>query len=254
MASNYLIIIRMDDLCPTMNKDNFERYVQLFDRLKIKPLLGVVPMNRDNYLMVSDSDEFFFERITELKNNGYSIAMHGCHHIMRDYKGRSLVTHRTTSEFSGLSLNDQIDILNRGKIELEQHGLSTDIFMPPGHSYDLNTIKALKATSFKYISDGLSTKPYDYKGIRFIPADSSFRLHKFGLLTLCIHSNEDDYNRIASFIQNNADRIITFEEAISMKTMRYSNARVQEMIRMVMRQFVIVFSRNRSLLNSLLRR
>lgn len=41
------IAIRMDDITPDMNWDNFLALKALFDKYHICPLIGVVPDNRD---------------------------------------------------------------------------------------------------------------------------------------------------------------------------------------------------------------
>lgn len=41
------IALRMDDITADMNWDNFFRLKELFDKAGVRPLLGVVPDNRD---------------------------------------------------------------------------------------------------------------------------------------------------------------------------------------------------------------
>ena len=44
------IAIRMDDITPDMNWENFLRFKRLCDQHQIKPLIGVVPDNQDENL------------------------------------------------------------------------------------------------------------------------------------------------------------------------------------------------------------
>ncbi len=46
------ILIRMDDIAPGMDMGNFRRFKRLLDEYNIRPLIGVVPENRDPKLMV----------------------------------------------------------------------------------------------------------------------------------------------------------------------------------------------------------
>ena len=49
---------------------------------------------------------------------------------------------------------EQKEKLLLGKAALENEGIYTDTFMAPGHSYDRNTLKALKTIGFEYVTDG----------------------------------------------------------------------------------------------------
>ena len=44
------IAVRMDDITPDMNWNNFNFFLQLFEEAGITPLLGIVPDNRDQSL------------------------------------------------------------------------------------------------------------------------------------------------------------------------------------------------------------
>ncbi len=45
------LLIRMDDIAECMNWEEMDKCERLFDKFKIKPLLGVIPMNRDPELL-----------------------------------------------------------------------------------------------------------------------------------------------------------------------------------------------------------
>lgn len=241
--NRYPIIVRVDDVCPTMNFDKFNKFIELFDEINVTPLLGIVPACQDLHLMKSGVNSDFYHMINELIDRGYEISMHGYTHVMEDHGGRALLTSRKTSEFSGLTYERQKELLDLGKRELERHGLFTDIFMPPAHSYDINTIKALRSVGFTTVSDGMSLSPYTFEGIKFVPADSSFRLHKVGLLTLCIHAESDDFERIAFFLRKYRNRIITFKQAQIIKEISYKKARRQEKIRLWIRHIIFILYR-----------
>ena len=45
------LLIRMDDITECMNWEKMDRCESLFDKYKIKPLLGVIPINQDPELL-----------------------------------------------------------------------------------------------------------------------------------------------------------------------------------------------------------
>ena len=46
------ILIRFDDICPTMNFEEFDKAIDLMDELDIKPLIGVIPKCEDDILKI----------------------------------------------------------------------------------------------------------------------------------------------------------------------------------------------------------
>ena len=53
------LAFRMDDITPGMHWRRFEQFVALFDAHGVKPLLGVVPENRDPKLDVGPQNAGF---------------------------------------------------------------------------------------------------------------------------------------------------------------------------------------------------
>jgi len=76
---------------------------------------------------------------------------------------------------------------------MNSHGVETDIFFAPAHSYDDNTLRALSNSGFKYVSDGLSSKPYMRYGITLLPCRSGGipRMRKDDTyVTAVVHAHE----------------------------------------------------------------
>lgn len=232
----YPIIVRMDDICPRMDKAKFARYFLMLEELGIKPLLGVIPDCRDESF-TSKEDLFFWEEIRKLRDSGCPIAMHGVHHVYTT-SSRGLICKRPMSEFAGLPQKEQIALLTLGKKIMADHGVDTDIFMPPGHSYDRNTLKAMKASGFRFLTDGRSFHPYEYEGIKCIPASGSYRLHlNRGVLTICIHTDTEDdrsFQRTKEYLIENRDRIINFQNGMRLKTYPYWFCRMEEKANMML--------------------
>ena len=53
LTSNYTgMLIRLDDVAENMNWELMDKCEQLFDKYNIKPLMGVVPNNKDKELLL----------------------------------------------------------------------------------------------------------------------------------------------------------------------------------------------------------
>lgn len=186
------ILLRFDDICPTMNWEQWEKAKQMMDKAGVTALLGVVPDCTDPDLKIDAPRTDFWEYIKNLQNQGYTIAMHGYHHQF-EIKADGLVTKNKISEFAGLPYERQLEKIKKGKDILNSHGIVTDVFFAPAHSYDDNTLRALSACGFKYVSDGLSSKPYMRQGIKLLPCRSGGipRMEKkSGFVTSVIHAHE----------------------------------------------------------------
>ena len=77
----------------------------------------------------------FWEMVASLEKSGWSIAMHGCYHIYTTKKG-GLFPLNHLSEFAGLSEERQRELIRAGKDALKIHGIETDLFMAPAHSFE----------------------------------------------------------------------------------------------------------------------
>lgn len=172
------ILVRFDDICPTMDWKLWNMAELHLERYNIKPLLGVIPDCKDPELMIDSPREDFWEWIKKWQSKGAVIAMHGVYHVYCSHI-RGLVDNGHNSEFAGLSYKKQYDLLSHGKTVLQSHGIITDVFFAPSHSYDNNTLKALSALGFRYISDGKTFKPVVRFGIRCIPCKSRIKYLDF---------------------------------------------------------------------------
>ncbi len=191
------IAVRLDDITPDMDWERFLKFKALLDQYQVKPLIGVVPDNRDENLMKENQDKVrhvippdFWAYIKQLREEGWMIAMHGYQHIYATSKG-GIFPLNNFSEFAGISFEKQKAMLLAGKKILMEKGIKTDLFMAPAHSYDNNTLKALKETGFKALTDGFGNAAYDWKGLTFYPI--SFQLSrtlkkKSGYSTMVIHA------------------------------------------------------------------
>jgi len=210
-------IFRIDDVCPEMDWKNFKGLMKIFDKYNVKPLLAVIPDNRDEKLKKNSPNPNFWPKIKNLINAGYVVGMHGYQHKYETKNG-GLLKISKRSEFAGLPYGIQFEKIKKGKEFLKKKGLKTDIFIAPGHSFDKNTIKALRKTGFKYISDGISLWPFEKYGIIWIPQISGkIRKLPFGIITFCLHPNNftsEDFLRIENFIKEKQRNIVDFNWVI----------------------------------------
>ena len=234
------IVIRIDDVCPSMDREKFERYISEFKALGVKPLLGIIPLCRDDSINYGRMDDFW-ALMRQMQSDGYPIAMHGVNHVYCT-QAKGLVCNRKMSEFSSLSFEEQKEKLLEGKAALENEEIYTDTFMAPGHSYDRNTLKALKAIGFEYVTDGRSAKPYVLEKIKCIPAIGPWKRHSGrGVLTICLHpSSDSDSNlkAVIDLITRNKDRVISFDLAKQIPSASYRMCRIQEKVSMLMVELV----------------
>ena len=215
------IILRFDDICPNMNWDSFIYLKKNLIKLGIRSLLGVIPDNQDKFLLTYKYKERFFELINSYKDFGDTIAQHGTFHkYTTDSSGILKINNK--SEFAGQTFEYQYELLKKGKSILIKKNCWQPVFMAPAHSFDEITLLCLAKLGFKAISDGYGFYPFKRYGIEFIPQISEKPFNTgFGVATICIHINslnKTNTNHILNFIKSNRNRIIPFEEYISIET------------------------------------
>ena len=186
------IAIRIDDITPNMDWKKFRRFKQLLDDHNVKPLIGVVPENMDVTLMRDPMREDFWELIAEWQRNGWALAMHGLHHLYMT-ESRGIFPLNSKSEFAGLAYEQQYKMIYEGRLIFDAHGLRTDIFMPPSHTFDRNTLTALKKNGFLKITDGFGSAPFVRDGITFYPIavkrENALNDSSDGITTFVVHTN-----------------------------------------------------------------
>ena len=171
------VAVRLDDIAPAMNRENFDRMMGILSSRRAMPLLGVIPNLKDEKILGMEgvsvqSEEEFARMLGELVSDGAVIAMHGLTHVYTTDKGGMFPLNRK-SEFAGLGVEEQETMLREGAERMEMLGFPTDIFMAPSHSYDENTITALKNTGFKKVTDGFGRDPYRYHDLTWYPISFS---------------------------------------------------------------------------------
>lgn len=216
-------ILRFDDITPGMNWENFLKIKNIATSYNIKSILGVVPENRDpklspNQLMCETE---FFNKLKDYDEYGDTIAQHGTYHLYTTANS-GILNINNKSEFAGYSYEEQKNKLLIGKKILQQHDIWQPYFMAPSHSFDINTLKALKALGFEAVTDGYGLYPYDIEGITLVPqlVGKPIKLIPFGVQTICLHTNSMNDRAIDSmikFLNANHKQFINFKDALNLE-------------------------------------
>jgi len=214
---------RLDDITEDMDWEKFLRMKAVFDRFQIKPLIGVVPCNRDPKLKAGAVRQDFWDYVRGLQNEGWTIAQHGYEHLYTT-KASGLLGLKNASEFAGVSYEEQREKLRLGKEILQKHGIQAEVFMAPGHTYDENTLKALAENGFCYVTDGYADCVYRLHGMTFIPCKSA-GIPSAGVDTVCLHVNgmqEEDFEEIERFIERNRSDIVDYKKLFELSPLEYA--------------------------------
>jgi predicted deacetylase len=209
-------LLRLDDACPTMDSGQWQRFEDLFDRYQVKPLVAVIPENRDPKMEIDSPDPNFWQTVDRWIGKGWRIALHGYDHVYVT-KESGLVPHNKKSEFAGLPYEVQQQKIRRGYEILRDHGVTPEIWVAPSHTFDDNTLIALKEeTEIRIISDGLARTPFLWKGFAWIPQQLwRGRFVGSGLWTICLHPNttsEAEFKRLEGFLAQRSTDVVSWSE------------------------------------------
>jgi predicted deacetylase len=213
-------VIRLDGCHPQMNWDNFARVRRLFARYGVRAVAGVIPDCRHRDLLRADAYGGFWREMRDLRREGWTVALHGYTHERLTRDGGLLRTN-CSSEFAGLPYEEQRDRLARGRSILEAHALETTVFMAPWHSFDWNTVRALKALGFDTLTDGDGVVPYERGGVVWVPQQlGTPRSVPFGVWTFALHTDgmtDDKFRALEAFLERSAAQVVPVEEAREMQ-------------------------------------
>jgi len=211
------LLLRIDDLCPTIHARRWGRLRELLHEHSICPILAVVPANQDPELRISAPDRGFWQQMRDMQLAGATIALHGYTHLCSQ-TGRGLIPLHRTGEFAGLEIDEQRHRIAAGRDILRGHGLNPELWVAPRHSFDRNTLRALRDEGMHYLSDGLARRPFERGGITWIPMQLWAPVPRSsGLWTICIHPNSLDgvrYERLQRFVQHFAEQFTAFSRVI----------------------------------------
>jgi hypothetical protein len=167
------IVFRFDDFD---NKFDTEKVLRIFNIIKTNKIsitVGVVPflcsINQEDpspqSILPIDSNRADILK-TALKEGIIEIALHGYSHQTTDKN--------EFSEFSGISLEQQVEKITKGKRYLEKVlDCTVTTFIPPWNQYDINTLKALDMLKFSTISADPRGEVINNTALKFLPETCS---------------------------------------------------------------------------------
>lgn len=200
-------IIRLDDAAEKMDLIKWQRIEELLDKFDIKPIVGVIPNCKDSEMDKFQYDDNFWCKVKRWENKGWLIAMHGYEHLyVSNSKGINPIHNR--SEFAGLPYNIQEHKIKSGYEIFLSKRIEPKIFFAPSHTFDENTLLALKNnTNIRIVSDTIAFDIYRKNDFIFIPQQSGkVRRLPFKCVTFCYHPNlmsENDFIELEKFISLN---------------------------------------------------
>lgn len=203
-------LLRLDDASDFMDVEKWQRMENLLDRYGIKPLVGIIPDNQDSSLVGEyERDPVFWDRVARWKEKGWELALHGCYHKYTTTDGGINPVNKR-SEFAGVPLDKQKKMIRHGVEVLKKHDIEPRVFFAPSHTFDENTLLALREESdIRIISDTIANDVYFEDGFYFIPQQSGcVRKLPFRVCTFCYHPNmmkNEDFDILELFLKKNVE-------------------------------------------------
>ena len=202
-----------------MNWNLMEKTELLFQRYDIKPVLGVVPNNKDTEFLSFPKRNDFWEKVRIWKNKGWEIAMHGNNHVYDKFCSKSdYLGLGGNSEFCSHTYENQLEKIKCGLDKFNNENINIKTFFAPNHTFDDNTLLALKNCGITEIVDGYGLMPYEENGIKFIPQlFYKMIVFPFGIQSFQIHLiyfKQNDFDDLKKFVELNSKKIITYDQAI----------------------------------------
>lgn len=207
-------IMRLDDACEKRNIKYWDRIEKILDNYGIKPLVGIIPHCEDPMMDKYPTDDGFKMRVKNWMDKNWVIALHGYNHVYSSNCG-GINPVNCRSEFAGESLERQKEKIKKGVSILNDMGIKPQVFFAPSHTFDKNTITALKEESdIRIISDTIANDSYEKYGMTFVPQQSGrVRALPFKIVTFCYHPNtmnENDFSELENFLKKYQRKFISF--------------------------------------------
>lgn len=222
-------LIRLDDACPTMDVYKWQRIENVLDAYGVRPMVGIIPANNDPKQMIDAYDSRFWMKVKAWEKKGWTIALHGYDHCLISNGGMSgLNPLWARSEFAGVPLKLQKEKIRKGVMVFRANGIEPKYFFAPAHTYDENTLQALRDESnIRIISDTIATKPYYKDDFTFIPqlGGHCVEMKIPGIWTFCLHPSamtEENFMSTEKFLNAHKKSMLRFDE-LDLKNLNSKN-------------------------------
>jgi len=199
-------LIRLDDASEYMDVSNWLLIEAILDKYEIKPIVGIIPKNEDKeFVSIYSWNPLFWDLARNWQNKGWTIALHGYEHVYCTSDG-GLNPINMRSEFAGVPLEKQREKIQNGIRILKNNGLEPKVFFAPSHTFDVNTLEALRLESdIRVICDTIANDVYALEEFYFIPQQSGrVRRLPFRVTTFCYHPNnmnQEDFQLLDRFLE-----------------------------------------------------
>lgn len=150
-----IIAFRNDDISAFSDPEHEARFMKLFEEYGFPQTYGIVPMMAKSYMNPYDTEVQSVEANKEIlemlkkwkQEKKIEFALHGYTH--RSYRSKR----EGYSEFEGLAYSTQLEMIQKGKMLLEEVlDTKINLFVPPFDRYDLNTILAVQSSGITILS------------------------------------------------------------------------------------------------------
>jgi predicted deacetylase len=211
-------LLRFDDLCPTVSRTRWQRFLPLIEEFGIRPILAVIPDNQDDKLNLSPPDPEFWAQMRAMEEAGATIGLHGYRHLCTSQGTSFLPLHQRT-EFAGVPKQTQRQWIREGLGILRGQGLNPRIWVAPRHGFDRGTLSALRKERVEVLSDGFARLPFTRGGLTWIPQQLWEPVEKSkGLWTICLHSNfthRNQVDQLHAFLREHAAQFTSVDRVLS---------------------------------------
>lgn len=208
-----MYLIRLDDASEYMDVDKWQKVLSILDAYNVCPIIGIIPKceDKDFTSKYQKNNEFWsLARMWQKKN--YIIAMHGYKHVFHYARGGYVPIHNR-SEFVGVSLKNQKEKIRSAYSIFKCQNINPKIFFAPAHSFDNNTLRALKAECpIRIISDTIANNVYKKDKFFFLPCQMGRpRSLPLKFVTIALHPNNltmKDFIHLKLFLKKNSEKCV----------------------------------------------
>lgn len=225
---NTAFLLRLDDIAENMNWEFMNEAEVVFDKYNIKPILGVIPLNQDkDLLQYQKINSNFWDKVRKWQDKGWEIGMHGTYHLYNNKCNKNdYLGYGGNTEFCNVLYEKQLETIKEGLNKFNKENVLIKTFFAPNHTFDLNTLRALKTCGIYRVFDGYGLMPYEENDIKFVP-QLFYKIIRipFGIQSFQIHLNYynlKDFENFISFIHKNNKKMISFDQAIEKTNNNFS--------------------------------
>jgi peptidoglycan/xylan/chitin deacetylase (PgdA/CDA1 family) len=191
-AQNIKLVFRYDDFI--LNSDSLnEEVVKTFQKHHIPLVLGVIPCNSGENLVLQNNYPFLPALKNAVDNHSIEIALHGLNHQKI-----------ANGEFVNVDKSEQYRRMLTAKSLLDSiFNIKVITFIPPWNAYDDNTLVVMQQLGLKVISSGLwvgqafsndsiSYFPYTVADLNQLPCVLSQNKNRDGIIVVMFHPYDFD--------------------------------------------------------------